>query len=79
MPAGLLPESQHTTSAPAVMILPDKRPSKSLDSGDSERSIDSIISCSPSLETSRTAIQQGRVLAMSTFRSSGDGVVPCMD
>ena len=79
MPAGLLPESQHTTSAPAVMMLPDRRPSKSLDSGDSERSIDSIISCSPSLEGKNKDWCCGRVLGMSTFRSSGDRVVPCMD
>ena len=59
MPAGLLPESQHTTSAPAVMMLPDRRPSKSLDSGDSERSIDSIISCSPSLEGTRLVLWEG--------------------
>lgn len=63
MPAGLLPDSQHTTSAPAVMTLPDKRPSRSLDSGDSDRSIDSINSCSPSLKAADIAFVSSRVLA----------------
>ena len=48
-PAGLLPDSQHTKRAPAVMMLPERRPSSNFDSGGSERSIDSMSSSSPSL------------------------------
>lgn len=48
-PAGLLPASQQTTSAPTVTTLPERSPSSSLVSALSDRSTDSSISCSPSL------------------------------